>query len=91
MQGSPSRPLQGSPGRPPEEEQRAGDADDEIASLLSTSQQMVAVPPTYEDAEEEAEVAMMREGLAKSQQGLAFLLLCGRSAWSCRSGHCAQD
>jgi hypothetical protein len=68
MQGSPSRPLQGSPGRPPEEEQRAGDADDEIASLLSTSQQMVAVPPAYEDAEEEAEVAMMREGLAKSQQ-----------------------
>jgi hypothetical protein len=72
MQGSPGRPPQSSPERPPldlaEEERRDGDADDEIANLLSTSQVFVAVPPVYEDAEEEAEVAMMREGLAKSQQ-----------------------
>ncbi len=53
-------------GGEPSQEERVGDADDEVATLLNASQ-VVAVPRVYDDVEEAAEVAMMHEGLAKSQ------------------------
>ena len=54
-------------GEMPLDDGRLADADDEVQALLNASQVMVAVPPMFEDAEEAAEVAMMQEGLAKSQ------------------------